>query len=488
MVRYEEKFGREGLTFDDVLLQPAYSEVMPSEVDTSTWFSRRIRLNIPLVSAAMDTVTEARLAIAIAREGGIGVIHRNLSIEDQAAEVDKVKRSESGIIVDPVFLHPWDSVQDALDLMARYRISGVPIVDQHGKLVGILTNRDLVFEENHQQPIGNVMTRENLITAPVGTTLEEAKGILHRHRIEKLPLVDSEFRLKGLITIKDIEKARKYPNAAKDDKGRLRVAAAVGTGPDLKERAPALVEAGVDALVLDTAHAHSRRVLEAVQYLKAQFGERVDIVAGNVATAEGARALAEAGVDAIKVGMGPGSICTTRVVAGIGVPQVTAIWDCAQVAAEYGVPLIADGGIRYSGDIAKAVAAGADTVMIGSLFAGTEESPGDIEIYQGRSYKVYRGMGSLGAMKAGSRDRYFQEEGRKLVPEGIEGRVPFRGPLAETVYQMVGGLRASMGYCGCRNIQEMKEKTRFLRITQAGVRENHPHDVQITKEAPNYWL
>ncbi len=485
-VTFEEKFGREGFTFDDVLLIPDYSEVLPSEVDTSTWLTRKIRLNIPLMSAAMDTVTEARLAIALAREGGIGVIHRNLSIEDQAGEVDKVKRSESGIIVDPVFLSPDHLIRDALAIMARYRISGVPITDENQKLVGILTNRDLVFEENYDRPIREVMTSENLITAPVGTTIEEAKRILHAHRIEKLPLVDEEFHLKGLITIKDIEKARKYPNAAKDEKGRLRVAAAVGTGADTLERAAALVDAGVDALVLDTAHGHSKRVLDMLARLKADFGDRVEIIAGNVGTGEGARALIENGADAVKVGLGPGSICTTRVVTGMGVPQVTAIWDAAQVAKEYGIPIIGDGGVRYSGDITKAIAAGADVVMLGSLFAGTDESPGEIEIYQGRSYKVYRGMGSIGAMRAGSRDRYFQENARKLVPEGIEGRVPYKGPLADTVYQLMGGLRAGMGYVGARNIQELKEKSRFIRITPTTVQENHPHSIQITKEAPNY--
>ena len=483
---FEEKFGKEGLTFDDVLLIPAMSEVLPADVDTKTRLSRRIALNIPLMSAGMDTVTEARLAIALAREGGIGVIHRNLSVEAQAGEVDKVKRSESGIIVDPIYLHPDHKIHDALAMMERYHISGVPITDENLKLVGILTNRDLVFEENYDQRIGDVMTKENLITAPVGTTLEEAKRILHEHRIEKLPLVDEEFHLKGLITIKDIEKARKYPNAAKDEKGRLRVAAAIGVGPDVDERVPALVEAGVDALVLDTAHGHSKRVLDALARIKSEWGDKVDVIAGNVGTAEGARALIENGADAIKVGLGPGSICTTRVVAGIGVPQITAIWDCAQVAMEYGIPVIGDGGIRYSGDITKAIAAGADVVMLGSLFAGTDESPGEIEIYQGRSYKVYRGMGSIGAMRAGSSDRYFQEASRKLVPEGIEGRVPYKGPLSETVYQLIGGLRAGMGYCGVRSIEELKTKTRFVRVTAATVRENHPHDVQITKEAPNY--
>lgn len=483
---FQAKFGKEGLTFDDVLLLPAASDVLPSQVDTSTRITNRIQLNIPIVSAGMDTVTEARMAIAIAREGGIGVIHKNLSIEDQAGEVDKVKRSESGIIVDPIFLSPEHSISDALELMARYHISGVPIVDSDHKLVGILTNRDLKFEENFDQPIGNVMTKNNLVTAPEHTTLEEAKRILHKHRIEKLPLVDDNYRLKGLITIKDIEKARQYPNSAKDAHGRLRVAAAVGVGHDVMERASALVKAGVDVLVIDTAHGHSKRVVETTTLLKQEFGSQVDIISGNIATAEAAEALIAAGADAIKVGVGPGSICTTRIISGVGVPQLTAIWDCAQVAQKYGVPVIADGGIRYSGDIVKALAAGADAVMLGSIMAGTEESPGEIEIYQGRSYKVYRGMGSLGAMKAGSRDRYFQEDSSKLVPEGVEGRVPYKGSVSETVFQLVGGLRSGMGYCGARNIKALKENARFVRITPAGMHESHPHSVQITKEAPNY--
>lgn len=487
MVTYEDKFGREGLTFDDVLLIPAMSEVMPTEVSTTTRLTRSISLNIPLMSAGMDTVTEARLAIAIAREGGIGVIHRNLSVEEQAGEVDKVKRSESGIIVDPVYLSPDHRIHDALAIMERYHISGVPITDENGRLVGILTNRDLVFEENFDQPVRNVMTSKNLVTAPVGTTLEEAKRILHEHRIEKLPLVDEDFHLKGLITIKDIEKARQYPNSAKDEKGRLRVAAAIGVGEqDLKERVPALIEAAVDALVLDTAHGHSKRVLDALTRVKSEYGDQVDIIAGNVGTGEGTRALIEAGADAVKVGLGPGSICTTRVIAGIGMPQITAIWEASRVADEYDIPIIGDGGIRYSGDITKAIAAGASVVMLGSLFAGTEESPGETEIYQGRSYKVYRGMGSIGAMRAGSSERYFQEPSRKLVPEGIEGRVPYKGPLAETVYQLVGGLRAGMGYCGTPTIEALRQHGRFVRVTPASVVENHPHDVQITKEAPNY--
>ncbi|WP_027719450.1 IMP dehydrogenase [Desulfovirgula thermocuniculi] len=483
---FPEKFAKFGLTFDDVLLIPAKSEVLPHEVDTSTYLTREIKLNIPLMSAAMDTVTESRMAIAIAREGGIGVIHKNMPIERQALEVDRVKRSEHGVISDPIFLSPDSPISEALLLMERYRISGIPVTE-NGKLVGIITNRDLRFEKDFSKPVGEVMTKENLITAPVGTTLEEAKEILRRHKVEKLPIVDEHFNLRGLITIKDIEKARQYPMSAKDKKGRLLVAAAVGVGPDTEERADALVRAGVDAIVVDTAHGHSKRVIETVARLKRKYPE-VAVIAGNVATAEGTRDLIRAGADAVKVGIGPGSICTTRVVAGAGVPQITAIYECAQEAAAHNIPIIADGGIRYSGDITKAIAAGADVVMIGSLFAGTEESPGEIEIYQGRSYKVYRGMGSLGAMREGSGDRYFQEEQQKLVPEGVEGRVPYRGPLAEIVYQLIGGLRAGMGYCGCKNIQELKTKTRFIRITPAGLRESHPHDVTITKEAPNYSL
>ncbi len=483
---YPERFAKIGLTFDDVLLVPAASEVLPKDVDVSTYLTRKIKLNIPLMSSAMDTVTEARMAIALAREGGIGVIHRNMSIERQALEVDKVKRSEHGVISDPIYLSPESPISEALLLMERYRISGIPVTE-NGRLIGILTNRDLRFEKDFSKPIGKVMTKENLITAPVGTTLEQAKEILQRHKVEKLPIVDEDFNLRGLITIKDIEKARQYPYSAKDGRGRLLVAAAVGVGFDGMERVDALVHAKVDVIVVDTAHGHSRPVIEMVKKIKKKYPE-IDVVAGNVATAEGTRDLIKAGADAVKVGIGPGSICTTRVVAGAGVPQVTAIYDCAQVASRYGVPIIADGGIKYSGDITKAIAAGADVVMIGSLFAGTEESPGDIEIYQGRSYKVYRGMGSLGAMKEGSRDRYFQEGQEKLVPEGVEGRVPYKGPLAETVYQLIGGLRAGMGYCGTRNIQELKTKTTFLRITPAGLRESHPHDVMITKEAPNYSL
>jgi IMP dehydrogenase len=485
-VDFQEKFGREGLTFDDVLLMPMASEVLPSDVQTATWFTKKIRLNIPLVSAGMDTVTESRMAIAMAREGGIGVIHKNLSVYEQAGEVDRVKRSESGVIVDPFYLSPQHLISDALALMARYRISGVPIVDKDRKLVGILTNRDLVFEENVDQPIGNVMTKENLVTAPVNTTLEQAKSILHKYRIEKLPLVDDNYTLKGLITIKDIEKARQYPDSAKDEGGRLVVAAAVGVGPDRIERSTALVDAGVDALVIDTAHGHSRGVLDAVRELKERYGQHVEIVAGNVATGAATGALIEAGADGVKVGIGPGSICTTRVVAGVGVPQLSAIWDCAQVAAQHGIPIIADGGVRYSGDIVKALAAGGQTVMLGSLLAGTEESPGETEIYQGRSYKVYRGMGSLGAMKSGSKDRYFQSDANKLVPEGIEGRVPFKGSLTDAIFQLIGGLRAGMGYCGAPNLESLYANSRFVRITAAGTQESHPHHVQITKEAPNY--
>ncbi len=482
----DAKFGPEALTFDDVLLVPAHSEVLPRDVDVSTRLTRKIRLNIPLVSAAMDTVTEARMAIAMAREGGIGIIHKSMSIERQAEEVDKVKRSEHGIIVDPVFVHPDDMIETALQLMARYRISGTPVVERGThKLVGILTNRDLRFEDNWNQPVGNVMTRENLITAPVGTTLEQAREILRHAKVEKLPLVDEHGVLKGLITIKDIEKAKKYPNSAKDERGRLLCGAAVGVSDDLMERAGALVDAGVDVLVLDSAHGHSRGIMEALRKVKRNFPQ-VQVIAGNVATYDGTRDLIEAGADAVKVGIGPGSICTTRVVAGIGVPQITAIYESARAADEYDVPIIADGGIKYSGDITKAIAAGASAVMIGSLFAGTDESPGEMEIYQGRSFKVYRGMGSLGAMKQGSGDRYFQEGAPKLVPEGIEGRVPYRGPLAEMVFQLVGGLRAGMGYCGTRTIEELRKNGKFCRITAAGLRESHPHDVMITKEAPNY--
>lgn len=483
---YSAKIIGEALTFDDVLLIPAKSEVLPRDVDVSTYLTKKIKLNIPLMSAGMDTVTDSRMAIAMAREGGIGIIHKNMTIEQQALEVDKVKRSEHGVITDPIFLHPDDKVQDALTLMARYRISGVPITVE-GKLVGILTNRDLRFERDNDRAIGEVMTKENLVTASVGTTLEHAKVILGQHRIEKLPIVDAEGNLKGLITIKDIEKARQYPNSAKDERGRLRVGAAVGVTPDTLERAGALNKAGADVIVIDTAHGHSRGVVEMVKLMRQTFPE-MQIIAGNVATAEATRDLIEAGADAIKVGIGPGSICTTRIVAGIGVPQITAIMNCAEEADKQGIPIIADGGIKFSGDIVKALASGAKVVMIGSLFAGTEESPGEMEIYQGRSFKVYRGMGSIGAMKEGSRDRYFQEKDQKLVPEGIEGRVPFKGSLAETVYQMIGGLRAGMGYCGTANVETLRREGKFVRITQAGLKESHPHDITITKESPNYSL
>jgi len=484
-----EKFGKLGLTFDDVLLVPGASEILPRDVDTSTRITQRIKLNIPLISAGMDTVTESRLAIAIAREGGMGVIHKNMSIERQALEVDRVKRSEHGVIWDPIFLYPESPISEALSIMEKYRISGVPIVNKNHKLVGILTNRDLRFEKDFTRPTGEVMTKDNLVTAPVGTTVEEAKEILQKYKVEKLPIVDEEFKLRGLITIKDIEKARRYPNSAKDERGRLLAGAAVGVASDTMERVEALVGVKVDAIVVDTAHGHSRGVIETVKKIKRKYRD-LDVIAGNVGTAEGTRALIEAGADAIKVGIGPGSICTTRVVAGVGVPQITAIYDCAREAAKDNIPIIADGGIKYSGDITKAIAAGADAVMLGSLFAGTEESPGDIEIYQGRSYKVYRGMGSLGAMREGSKDRYFQEQvsEHKLVPEGVEGRVPYKGPLADTVYQLVGGLRAGMGYCGTSTIVELKTRARFIRSTAAGLRESHPHDIIITKEAPNYSL
>ncbi len=481
---FDDKFGPEGLTFDDVLLVPNKSDILPREVDVSTYITKNIKLNMPIISSGMDTVTEARMAIAMAREGGLGVIHKNMTVDNQANEIDKVKRSEHGIIVDPIFLGPDNTLQDAHDLMEKYRISGVPITE-HGRLVGILTNRDLRFETNLSQRIADCMTKDNLITAPVGTSLDEAKELLGRHRIEKLPLVDENHYLKGLITIKDIEKTQRYPYSAKDAKGRLRVAAAIGVGADMNDRVDALIKAKVDLLVVDTAHGHSRGVIEAIKTIKARYPQ-IDLMAGNVATAAATRELIEAGADAIKVGMGPGSICTTRVIAGIGVPQITAVYDCAAAARPYGIPIIADGGIKYSGDISKAIAAGANVVMIGNLLAGTEESPGETIIYQGRSYKVYRGMGSLGAMVEGSKDRYFQDNMDKLVPEGIEGRIPYKGPVAETVYQLVGGLRAGMGYCGVRNIEELITKTRFIKITGAGLKESHPHDISITKEAPNY--
>lgn len=480
----EDKFGLRGLTFDDVLLVPAASDVLPHEVDLTTYLTCDIKLNIPMISSGMDTVTESKMAIAMAREGGLGVIHKNMSIEEQAHEVDKVKRSEHGIIVDPIYLSPQNLLSDAEELMKKYSISGVPIT-VNGKLVGIITNRDLRFESNLARPIGEVMTHENLITAPVGTSLEKAKEILRAHRIEKLPLVDGDGNLKGLITIKDIEKATKYPNSAKDGSGRLLVGAAVGVSKDLYDRMDALVAAKVDVLIVDTAHGHSAGVLRTLKELKKAV-PHVPVIAGNVATAAGTEALIEAGADAVKVGIGPGSICTTRVIAGIGVPQITAVYESAKVAHRYGIPIIADGGIKYSGDIAKAIAAGAQVVMMGNILAGTEESPGETVIYQGRSYKVYRGMGSLGAMKLGSKDRYFQSEAKKLVPEGIEGRVPYKGIAADTIFQMVGGLRASMGYCGCHTIEEMMNNTQFIQITAAGLKESHPHDVSITVEAPNY--
>lgn len=480
----EDKFGIRGLTFDDVLLVPAASDVLPNQVDLTTQLTKDITLNIPMISSGMDTVTESRMAIAMAREGGLGVIHKNMSIEEQAHEVDKVKRSEHGVIVDPIFLSPQNLLSDAEELMAKYKISGVPITE-HGKLVGIITNRDIRFETDLSKSIGECMTKEGLVTAPEGTSLEAAKAILSQHRIEKLPLVDNDGNLKGLITIKDIEKATKYPNAAKDGSGRLLVGAAIGVSGDMQDRLDALVAAKADVIIVDTAHGHSAGVLRTIKDLKAAY-PNLPVIAGNVATAAGTEALIEAGADAVKVGIGPGSICTTRVIAGIGVPQITAVYESAQVARRYGIPIIADGGIKYSGDIAKAIAAGANVVMMGNILAGTDESPGETVIYQGRSYKVYRGMGSLGAMKLGSKDRYFQAEAKKLVPEGIEGRVPYKGVLADTIFQMVGGLRASMGYCGCHTIQEMIENTQFIQITAAGLKESHPHDVSITVEAPNY--
>ena len=478
----------EGLTYDDVLLIPRRSAVMPREADTRTWLTPRIQLNIPLVSAAMDTVTEADLAIALAREGGVGVLHKNMTIERQAAEVRRVKRSESGMIQDPITLKPDDTVAIARMLMARYSIGGIPVVDEQGKLVGIVTNRDLRFEPDAQTPIQRVMTSEPLVTVPVGTTLEEAEAILQRHRIEKLPVVDEQGMLKGLITFKDIQKKRQHPYACKDKHGRLRVGAAVGVTSDTLQRVQALVDAGVDFITVDTAHGHSEGVLEMIQQIKAAFPD-LELIGGNVATAEATEDLIRAGADAVKVGVGPGSICTTRVVAGVGVPQLSAVMACAEVGHRYGIPVIADGGIKHTGDIPKALAAGASAVMIGSLFAGVEESPGETVLYEGRKYKTYRGMGSIGAMQAGSKDRYFQDvedDLKKLVPEGIEGRVPYKGRLSEVVYQMVGGLRAAMGYCGCRTIEELYQQADFVRITQAGLRESHPHDVYITTEAPNY--
>ena len=477
---------REGLTFDDVLLLPAHSKVLPRDVDLTTYLTPQIKLNIPLVSAAMDTVTEARTAICMAREGGIGIVHKNMSPASQALEVDQVKKSESGMIVDPITMRPEQKIFEALELMKKYRISGVPIT-RNGLLVGILTNRDLRFETQLDQPISSVMTKDKLVTVPPGTTLEEAKKHLHEHRIEKLLVVDDNYVLQGLITIKDIEKVRKYPNSCKDDIGRLRVGAAVGVGADLEERLDLLVKAGVDAVIIDTAHGHSQSVLDAVAEVKRDYPD-LSLVAGNIATADAAEALIKAGAHAVKVGIGPGSICTTRVVAGVGVPQITAISDVAKITHKLGVPLIADGGIKYSGELPKAIAAGANTIMIGSLFAGTDESPGETILFQGRTYKSYRGMGSIGAMKKGSKDRYFQgdEDDVKLVPEGIEGRVPFRGPLSENIHQLMGGLRSGMGYAGCQTLKELHKNGQFMRITNAGLRESHVHDVNITHEAPNY--
>ncbi|GLO64226.1 IMP dehydrogenase [Oceanobacillus kimchii] len=487
----EDKFAKEGLTFDDVLLMPAKSEVLPNQVDLSVELTSTLKLKSPFISAGMDTVTEAEMAIAMARQGGFGVIHKNMSIEDQAEQVDKVKRSESGVITNPFFLTPEHQVYDAEHLMGKFRISGVPIVNniEEQKLVGILTNRDLRFIQDYSISISEVMTSENLVTAPVGTTLEEAEKLLQKYKIEKLPLVDNQDILKGLITIKDIEKVIEFPNSAKDSQGRLIVGAAVGVTGDAMKRIEKLVSVGVDAIVIDTAHGHSQGVLDQLRNIRQAYPD-LQIIAGNVATSEGTKALIEAGVSVVKVGIGPGSICTTRVVAGVGVPQITAVHDCAVAAAEYGVPVIADGGIKYSGDIVKALAAGAHAVMIGSMFAGVSESPGETEIFQGRQYKVYRGMGSVGAMEAGSKDRYFQSESenKKLVPEGIEGRVAYKGPLSDTFHQLVGGLRSGMGYCGTKTIEDLRNDGKFIRITNAGLRESHPHDVQITKEAPNYSL
>ena len=481
---FSQKFGKEALTFDDVLLIPAKSEVVPKEVSVLTRLTDRISLNTPLISAAMDTVTEARMAIAMAREGGIGIIHKNMTIEEQADEVDKVKRSENGVIVNPFYLSPDHYVYDADELMAKFRISGVPIV-KAGKLVGIITNRDLKFLKDYNMRIEEVMTKDNLITAPVGTTLEQAQEILCAHKVEKLPLVDEKGRLKGLITIKDIEKAVQYPNSARDSQGRLLCGAAIGVTADVLDRARALIEAGVDVLVLDSAHGHSKGILECVGKVKEAFPD-CQLIAGNVATAEGTEDLIKAGADCVKIGIGPGSICTTRVVAGIGVPQITAIYDSACAAAKYDIPVIADGGIKYSGDVVKALAAGASVVMIGSLLAGCDESPGESEVFQGRRFKVYRGMGSMAAMSKGSSDRYFQQGSTKLVPEGVEGRVPYKGPVADTVFQLIGGVKAGMGYCGCKDIPALHSDSRFVRITGAGLKESHPHDIYLTKEAPNY--
>ena len=484
---YGSRFVGEGLTFDDVLLVPAESDILPADVDLSTNLTKKVKLNVPIMSAAMDTVTEYRMAIAIAREGGIGVIHKNMAIDVQAEQVDLVKRSENGVITNPFFLHPGNTLGDADSLMGKFRISGVPIVDENGTLIGIITNRDMKFETDMTRPIDEIMTKKDLVTGLVGTTLDEAKAILQQHRIEKLPIVDEDFKLKGLITIKDIEKVLKYPHSAKDDKGRLLCAAAIGATADVLDRAGALIDAGVDVLVLDSAHGHSANIMRSVTRVKEAFPD-IQLVAGNVATAAATEALIKAGADCVKVGIGPGSICTTRIVSGIGVPQITAIMQCSEMADKYGIPVIADGGIKYSGDIAKAIAAGGKVVMMGSMLAGCEEAPGEIEVYQGRQFKVYRGRGSLGAMHKGSKDRYFQTNNKKLVPEGVEGRVPFRGPLSETVFQMMGGLRSGMGYCGAHNIEELRTRSQFVRITSAGLKESHPHDIYITKEAPNYTM
>lgn len=482
---FEAKFGKEGLTFDDVLLVPGESDVTPNLVELKTTLCKGITLNIPIMTSAMDTVTESAMAIAVSREGGIGIIHKNMTIDKQADEIDKVKRSQNGVIVNPFFLSPDNIVAGADELMGKYRISGVPIVEADGKLCGIITNRDMRFITDFSMRIGDVMTKENLVTAPVGTSLEGAQEILRRYKIEKLPLVDNDGHLKGLITIKDIEKAVKYPNSSTDSQGRLICGAAIGVTNDVLDRAGALVAAGVDCLVLDSAHGHSKNILTCVEKVKNAFPD-VPVIAGNVATAEGTEALIKAGADCVKVGIGPGSICTTRVVAGVGVPQITAVYDAACMADKYGIPVIADGGIKYSGDIVKALAAGANVVMLGSLLAGCDEAPGEIEIYQGRSFKVYRGMGSLGAMACGSKDRYFQTGSKKLVPEGVEGRVPYKGLLSDTVFQLCGGIRSGMGYCGCHTVDELHTKTKFVRITGAGLKESHPHDIYITKEAPNY--
>ena len=484
---YSSRFVGEGLTFDDVLLVPAESDILPADVELGTWLTNKIRLNLPVMSAAMDTVTEYRMAIAVAREGGIGVIHKNMSIEQQAEQVDLVKRSENGVITNPFYLSSGDTLGDADALMAKFRISGVPIVDENGKLIGIITNRDMKFETDMSRRIDEVMTKTGLVTGLVGTTLDEAKAILQKNRIEKLPIVDKDYKLRGLITIKDIEKVLKYPYSAKDASGRLLCAAAIGVTNDVLDRSGALIDAGVDVLVLDSAHGHSANIMRTVEKVKAKYPD-IQLVAGNVATAEATEALIKAGADCVKVGIGAGSICTTRIVAGIGMPQISAVLQCAEMGDKYGIPVVSDGGIKYSGDIVKALAAGAKTVMLGSMLAGCEEAPGDTEVFQGRQFKVYRGMGSMGAMPCGSRDRYFQQNNKKLVPEGVEGRVPFRGPVSETIYQMMGGLRSGMGYVGAHNIEQLRTQSKFVRITSAGLKESHPHDIYITKEAPNYTM